>query len=245
MRRHKKRPPLRENEWLFTYSDLVTLLLVFFVLLYAFSKVDIEKFQGFVASFQSQGILINGSGVLDDQSLPEGDEGQVEDISEGSGESSPAEQMFEMTVQFLQEEGLQDLVEVSYQEAGIALEIREAILFDSGNAILKPGARELLHRLSGLFSELPNEIAVEGHTDNRRISTLRYPSNWELSVDRAAKVVRYLTEEEGLDARNFFAAGYGEHRPVVPNSSPENQARNRRVVMVINTNEVPSEVSGN
>jgi chemotaxis protein MotB len=245
MRRRNKQP-VKADEWLLTYSDLVTLLLVFFVFMYAFSRVDVEKFEGFVSSFQAQGILMDGTGVLD-QSAPEREENltQQQSMVEGIGQSSASQQLYEMAVQHLEGEGLLDLVEVSYEEGGIALDIKEAILFDSGNAVLKPGARELLNRLAGFFSELPNQIVVEGHTDNRRINTLRYPSNWELSVDRAAKVVRYLTEEEGLNPRKFTAVGYGEYRPVVPNTSPENQAMNRRVMIVIKTNEVPSEVSGN
>ncbi|MGI6555666.1 MAG: flagellar motor protein MotB [Bacillota bacterium] len=236
----KKKPAAGGNEWLITYSDLVTLLLVFFVLLYAFSKVDLEKFQGFVESFQGQGVLMEGSGVLE-ESLVGGqeDKAPMEAFSQGNVEG-----MYQVTIQFLRKEGLLDLVEVSYQEVGVALNIKEAILFDSGNAVLKPGARELLNRLAGFLDEIPNEIVVEGHTDNRPISTLRYPSNWELSVDRAVKVVRYLTEEEGLEPGKFVALGYGEHRPEVPNTTAENRAKNRRVMIIIKANEVPSEVSG-
>ena len=202
----KKKPAAGGNEWLITYSDLVTLLLVFFVLLYAFSKVDLEKFQGFVESFQGQGVLMEGSGVLE-ESLVGGQKKRPpwRPFLRECGRHVPSDN----TV--FEKEGLLDLVEVSYQEVGVALNIKEAILFDSGNAVLKPGARELLNRLAGFLDEIPNEIVVEGHTDNRPISTLRYPSNWELSVDRAVKVVRYLTEEEGLEPGKFVALGYGEH----------------------------------
>lgn len=247
MRRRKSRPPAQTDDWLLTYSDLVTLLLVFFVLLYAFSMVDVRKFRGFIDSFQTQGILMDGSGIME-QDSPEGIEENLPRQKSLTGEGGQAggfPPVYNQTVDYLKQEDLLDMVEVTYETGGVALDIKEAILFDSDNAILKPGARELLHRLSGLFAALPNEIVVEGHTDNRQIHTVRYPSNWELSVDRAAKVVRYLTEEEGLDPRKFSAVGYGEYRPAVPNTSPENQAMNRRVMMVIKTTQVPSEVSGN
>jgi len=156
----------------------------------------------------------------------------------GEGAQSNLKEIYNMTVSYLREHGLSDQVEVGYRQRGIALEIKERILFDSGKAVLKPEARQLLDRLSGLFKKLPNQISVEGHTDNRPIQTAQYPTNWELSVDRAAKVVRYLTEERGLDPRKFVAVGFGEYQPVLPNTSPENQAQNRRVVLVITTQNI-------
>ena len=247
MRRPKKIEPVKSDGWLLTYADLITLVLVFFVMMYAFSRIDIRKFESFVSSFQERGILMEGSGVLDHGSSPEGQEYRTrqDSLAQGEGQSGASQDMYDMTVHYLKQEGLLDLAEVTYEEGGIALDIKETILFDSGNAVLKPGARELLNRLAGFFAEIPNEIVVEGHTDNRRINTVQYPSNWELSVDRAAKVVRYLIEEEGLNPRRFTVVGYGEYHPVVPNTSPENQAMNRRVMMVIKTTEVSREVFEN
>ena len=243
MRRHKKIESVKGNEWLLTYCDLATLLLTFFVLMYAFSKVDVRKFEGFVASFQGAGIFDGGSGVMQ-QIAPGGEKARgIQPAAEGNASKGEALKMYEKIRGYLQEEGLSEKIDTSIQETSIEMVINERILFDSGNAVLKPEARRLLDSLSGLFAELPNQIVVEGHTDNRIINTVQYPTNWELSVDRAAKVVRYLSEECGLDPRKFIAVGYGEFSPVVPNDSPENQAMNRRVVMVIKTNEVSREVS--
>lgn len=246
MRRRKKFEQARGDEWLLTYCDLATLLLTFFVLMYAFSKVDIRKFEGFVASFQGVGLMDDGSGVLD-QSAPEGTEGVsgIESLIEQNGSKGETQEMYNKVQQYLEGEGLSGKVDANIQPASVEMVINEKILFDSGEAVLKPEARELLDQLSGLFEQLPNQIAVEGHTDNRTINTAQYPTNWELSADRAAKVVRYLTEECSLDPQKFVAVGYGEFSPIAPNDSPENQALNRRVVMTIKTKEVPSEVSGN
>lgn len=246
MRRRKKVPQSSGNEWLLTYSDLVTLLLVFFVMLYAFSRVDIVKFQGFVASFQGVGILNDGPGVMD-QTAPAGEQGvsPTQSIVEQNAAKGEAEKMFNNVRDYLQDEGLSGKVDVSIQKAGIALEIKEKILFDSGQAVLKPEARKLLDQLSGLFEKLPNQVSVEGHTDDRNINTVQYPTNWELSVDRSVKVIRYLTEDCGLDPRKFVAVGYGEFSPLAPNNAPKNRAENRRVVIIIKNNEVSSEVSGN
>lgn len=84
-----------------------------------------------------------------------------------------------------------------------------------------------------LLAKLPNLVKIEGHTDNRPISTEKYPSNWELSAARASSVIRYLIEEHSLDPERFVAVGYGDTRPIVQNSSNENYQKNRRVEIVI------------
>jgi len=239
MRRCRIKKDIPTGEWLLTYSDLVTLVLVFFVLLYSFSQIDVSKFRQFILSFQGSGILDGGRAPLE-QVMPESTSSEAfeDEAALGEGAQSNLKEIYNMTVSYLREHGLSDQVEVGYRQRGIALEIKERILFDSGKAVLKPEARQLLDRLSGLFKKLPNQISVEGHTDNRPIQTAQYPTNWELSVDRAAKVVRYLTEERGLDPRKFVAVGFGEYQPVLPNTSPENQAQNRRVVLVITTQNI-------
>lgn len=158
-----------------------------------------------VASFQGAGIFDGGSGVME-QIAPGGEEARgIQPAAEGNASKGEALEMYEKIRGYLQEEGLSEKIDTSIQETSIEMVINERILFDSGNAVLKPEARRLLDSLSGLFAELPNQIVVEGHTDNRIINTVQYPTNWELSVDRAAKVVRYLSEECGLDPRKFIA----------------------------------------
>lgn len=232
MRPSKIQPSPGEKEWLLTYSGLVTLLLVFFVCLWGISSVDMVKFQQVVSSFQSQGIA-------------SGSDEHGGSWKEDGGGNLQGGQMYSGAVGYIKKQELSDLVGVSYEEGGISFDIKEDVLFDPESAVLKPGARDLLDRLAEFFSGFTNQIVVEGHTDDRPISTLRYPSNWELSSDRAAKVVRYLTEERGLAPGRFCVVGYGGQRPVVPNTSPENRAKNRRVMLVIKTREMPREVSVN
>ncbi|HBT20162.1 MAG TPA: flagellar motor protein MotB [Peptococcaceae bacterium] len=239
MRRRRIKKDIPAGEWLLTYSDLVTLVLVFFVLLYSFSQIDINKFRQFILSFQGSGVLDGGRAPLE-QIMPESTSSEAFEDKNllGEGAQSNLKEIYDMTVSYLKEHGLSDQVEVKYSQRGIALDIKERILFDSGKAVLKPEARRLLDLLSGLFEKLPNQISVEGHTDNRPINTAQYPTNWELSVDRAVKVIRYLTEVKGLDPKKFVAVGFGEYQPILPNTSPENQAQNRRVVMVITTQKI-------
>ena len=119
------------------------------------------------------------------------------------------------------------------EERGIVLEIEDRILFDSGRAEIREDARQLLAKVSGILKSVPNQIIVEGHTDNVPIKTARYPSNWELSVDRAVHVVRYFIETQHIAPERFIATGYGEYQPVAPNDTAAGRARNRRVNIVI------------
>jgi chemotaxis protein MotB len=111
--------------------------------------------------------------------------------------------------------------------------VTDQVLFDLGKADLRPEGRAVLDGLASALKEVPNDIAVEGHTDNRPISGFPFPSNWELSTARATSVLRYLVDDKGLDRKRISAAGYGEERPVVPNDTPAHQAQNRRVEIVV------------
>lgn len=211
--------------WMTTYSDMVTLLLCFFVMLYGFSNVDTEKFQGFITSFRG------GLGVLD---------GGI-NVSQKSGVASTSsivalEQLraIEETLsEFIAQEGLAGAVTLEEEERGLIVRFADQVFFDLGKADLKPEAKEVLRRLAPLLKDLPNPIRIEGHTDNLPINNARFPSNWELSTYRATSVIRYLIEELGFNPERLSAAGYGEYRPVVPNDTPEHRALNRRVDIVI------------
>jgi len=249
-RRRRKTEEEGAPAWMTTYSDLMTLVLVFFVLLFSFSSMDRVKFQRFLASYQGMGILSGGvSSIVETEPAPE-DYPQI-DYPEANALAQAREMMatYQTVKDFLAQNGLEAVVEVRYEERGIALDIKEGILFDSGKADLKPEARNLLDKLYGLFSQLPNDIRVEGYTDNRPIRTVEFPSNWELSTARACRVIRYFIERHDLAPERFVAVGYGEYRPLFPNDTPEHMAENRRVVLLIGmTNNNPGrggEVEGN
>ncbi|NLX92223.1 MAG: OmpA family protein [Firmicutes bacterium] len=233
--------------WMTTYGDMVTLLLTFFVLLFAFSSVDVKRFQEVMSAIQHSfmgrtGILMGSIGV-------EGEEGQrldnfemsAEELLAALGEQETAllemmaqlEQTYEEAKSFLQEAGLEDDIQLRLEERGIVLELPEHILFDTGQAVIKPDFYPILDSLSTLIAKLPNQIIVEGHTDNVPIKTFLYPSNWELSVARAVSVARYLVEVHNLPPRRFVATGYGEYHPLDTNETPEGRARNRRVSIVL------------
>lgn len=219
-----------------TYSDMVTLLLVFFVLLFSFSVINVVKFQRFLASFQGIGILERGTDILQETEPTPNPYAEAEPNFIDPAALAQAREIMEtyQSVQnFLAQNGLEDMVEVRYEEGGVALDIKERILFDSGKADLKPEAMVVLDKLATFLDKLPNSIRVEGHTDNRPINTPEFPSNWELSAARAIRVIRYFIEKHGLEPARFTAVGHGEYRPLVPNDSPENMAQNRRVVILL------------
>jgi len=237
--RTKKEEPSSPH-WMTTFSDMMTLILVFFVLLFALSQVDIIKFQAFLLSFQGGGVLDWGDKPLE--------EVQPEAVPPAPGPSPGAEptpptpeytlmEVYEMVSQTLVEAGLEDQIGLRFEEAGVALDIPDRVLFDTAKADLKPEAKAVLDPLADLFRRLPFEIHVEGHTDSRPISTVEFPSNWELSGARASRVIRYFVDAHDLDPRKFVAVGYGEYRPVAPNDTEANMQLNRRVVMVIRAKE--------
>lgn len=124
---------------------------------------------------------------------------------------------------------------VEMNERGLVIRVLESTLFELGSADIKPEARQTLDLIATQLVEVPNQIRIEGHTDNLPISTARFPSNWELSTARASSVVRYLITNHGLPPDQVSALGFGEYRPLVPNDTPQNRARNRRVDIVILT----------
>lgn len=233
--------------WMTTYGDMVTLLLTFFVLMFTFSSIDVKRFQEVMSAIQHS--FMGRTGILIGTSSVGGAEGEkldslpmsVEELAAAFGEEeitvlemmAQLEQTYEEVKSFLQKAGLEDDVQLRLEERGIVLELPEHILFDTGQAIIKRDFYPTLDLLAALIGGLPNQIIVEGHTDNVPIRTFLYPSNWELSVHRAVSVARYLVEVHNLPPRRFVATGYGEFHPLDTNETLEGRARNRRVSIVI------------
>ncbi|MEI2666632.1 flagellar motor protein MotS [Rossellomorea sp. LJF3] len=228
-RRPSSQPP-GAPKWMVTFSDLITLILVFFILLFSMSQIDIVKFRTIADSFQQRQILEFYPSVIpfDNPSA----EPEVE-----SGEGREAEQdlnsLLSNIQSYLKENELTDVVVATRSERGVVLVLQEQALFASGEATVLPDAYPFLDKVGVLLSEIPNFVKVEGHTDNRPINTYRFPSNWELSSARASSVVRYLITTEDLDPKRFIAVGYGDTRPVAPNDKVENLQKNRRVEVII------------
>lgn len=223
-------------EWMTTYGDLVTLLLCFFVLLFAFSSIDVEKFKAIMQSFQgSLGVLEGGKTIEDTPFIEQAlDDDQLASQLE---EQEDFRRLKELLEDYLESNGMENQILVDLEARGLLLRFKDNVLYDSGKADIKPDAQKTLRFLSDLLKQeefKEKYIRVEGHTDSDPIIHVqRFPTNWELSVARASNVVRFLIEETGMQPDRFSASGYSQYHPVAPNDTGENKSKNRRVDIVI------------
>ncbi|XKH01887.1 OmpA family protein [Marinobacter nauticus] len=210
-----------EDGWLMTYLDVITLLLVMFVVMLAFSG--------------------GPSGIPGSSKTPETVQASAAPASDpepavAPGTAGPAVNPMvafaEEALRFLQEAGLAEQVDVVLQEGGVNLRIGSEILFASGTATLSNDGMSQLEKLAPLLSETDYQLMVAGHTDNIPISSPRYPSNWELSSARAGSVVR-LFESQGISPARMQATGFADTRPLARNDTERGRARNRRVELVL------------
>ena len=217
--------------WMTTYSDMVTLLLVFFVLIVAMSEVKVVKFKDALSHFQGRSGLFSYSAY----SVP------TRDQVIAAFHSEERIKRYKDLIAQLEEHGFQDKVQVNVTEKGFHIVITNSAMFATGEAKLVEPSRKALELISDRLDGMVASVIVEGHTDDLPINTNLYPSNWELSTARAASVVRFLLEQEdALDPSQYVAVGYGEHRPLDRRGTPEGRARNRRVEMLFSWESWPS-----
>jgi chemotaxis protein MotB len=223
--------------WLATYGDMVTLVLCFFVLLYAFSTLDQQKFTAMAESMQQAfNILQGGPAASSTQAVMEGSLGQ------GAGDAARptqsdqvnnANRVLALVQEAIKQEGLGDDIRVEIDERGIVISFSEKLLFAEGSARLRPVSLRMLYKIGSIINSVPNEVELGGHTDSAILRDSIYIDNWGLSSARAAAVVSYLNGEVGISEKRLKAVGFGPSRPEVPNNSEKNMALNRRVDMVI------------
>ncbi|CUS97153.1 chemotaxis protein MotB [Candidatus Kryptobacter tengchongensis] len=232
----KKKGHHEEHEnlerWLITYADLITLLLGLFVVLYSMSQIDLSKYQQWISAFSQLfgggGVLAGGKGVLITPAPPKS--GSASDVSA----SQPTQQQkLEVQINAVLSSNIQSKkIIVTTSSEGLTIHLLERLLFESGSAELKPEAMSVLDTLAEILKFLPNKIRIEGHTDNRPIRSAKFPSNWHLSVARALNTAYYLMNK-GVNPEKISIVGYAEYRPIAPNDSEENRAKNRRVDIVV------------
>lgn len=237
-RKKVNRDEPKGDEWLATYSDCVTLLMTFFVLLYAMSSVDENKMRALSQAFRTVMAGEAGDTILE-YSLYNGDVpligGEIPtDTIDGE---KIEESMYYQVSKFVDEHDLEAVVDIIESDLGVVIQLRDNILFETSKSDLRSESKEILDSIAALISSMNNNIVVEGHTDNRPINTAEFPSNWELSVDRAVNVVRYFVENGKIDPSRLSATGYGEFQPIVDNDTEENMEKNRRVNILIMTND--------
>lgn len=220
------------ERWLLTYADMITLLLVFFIVLYSMASPEAHKFDELQKSLTSAFHVTSGAStaILT---------GSVNPIQGGSAIIPEMQALMKMQEKLEKDIAKQNgqeaskSVSTSLNQRGLVISLANSAFFDAGDAQIRPEAQAVLATIATTLAKSGRNIMIEGHTDNTPINTYRYPSNWELSTARATAVVRYLITQAGIQPRRLSAAGYGEYYPLVANTTPENRAKNRRVDIVI------------
>ncbi|OGS11755.1 MAG: hypothetical protein A2234_10135 [Elusimicrobia bacterium RIFOXYA2_FULL_58_8] len=203
--------------WLVVLSDIMTNLMLFFLILYVFSL------QG---TMESQAAFANG---FDKEHAQEEKEKKALEVIQKFEEADVAKKLAEEMARA----GIQDMAEVQMTEKQIKINIAAPVLFASGKAGLSPLSSEILGAVAKVISRLPNDIIVEGHTDSIPIRSGDYNTNWQLSAARADAVVELLAVKHGIPQERMVAAAYGEYRPVADNATAKGRARNRRIEIIV------------
>lgn len=259
-RKHKEESHTNQERWLVTYSDLITLLMIFFIVMYSMSNVDAAKFRAMADSLSMtlggatpskielatspSGPSVMDSGSPQQSSPVSGPESDPpikieQNYAEGDGngdkdlETLTIEGIKAKLDQFAAENNIQTKLVSSIEERGLVVSIQDTLLFASGSDEITPAARNILKKISTVLAATSNYIKIEGHTDNLPIHTAKFPSNWELSVLRATNVLHILMTEGGINSERLSATGYGEYRPIADNTTEAGRAHNRRVDLVI------------
>lgn len=252
----RKRRKQRNDEggserWMVTYADMITLLLIFFIVMYSMSEVEKSKFNSLVGSlknaFQTETI----------EPSPDASEVGV-DVSKSllpAPEKIPAahsenehqlDKLYQKLQSYIKEHDLNRSMSLVNLPRGVQITFNDSILFDLGKAKLKKRAYPVLKDVGGLLQTVPNPISIEGHTDDQPIVYAnQFASNWELSTSRSQSVRHYLQNKKGLKPARMRVVGYGEYKPKEKNDSKAHRAENRRVNIVIlrQADETPKEKS--
>lgn len=234
MRRKKKPVTHTDESWLLPYADMLTLLLALFLVLYAMSTVNQEKFQELKQTLNA--VFAGGSGVLvSDSGFTEWEDNPFTDntINDYLFEEKRLRECQYQMNEYFEEMGLSQMVSTNLTKEGLLVTIQDIALFDSGKADVRNEAFDLLRYLGLILAEVDNHVQIRGHTDNLPINTREFPSNWELSVKRALNVMQKFSEIPNLEENRFSIVGYGEHRPITTNENPEGRAKNRRVELLV------------
>ncbi|KAF0151675.1 MAG: chemotaxis protein MotB [Ignavibacteria bacterium] len=206
-----------KDRYLITYADLITLLLGLFIILYASSVIDATKYKGIAAAF--------GNYLGSESVVPSTPESKV--IIE------PKDVLSSELSKLIAKSEHSSSVQLEETERGITVSILDDVLFEPGQATLAESSKKILREIAQVIKLFPNDIRIEGHSDNTPINTVRFPSNWHLASARAVETAYYLIDKEGLDPDKTSSVSYGEYKPKDTNITPEGRAKNRRVDLVI------------
>jgi chemotaxis protein MotB len=248
-----------DERWLLTYADMITLLMALFIVMFAISSVNTSKFEALQKSLKeafSGNVLPGGQSVLQTggsdkghqtpkvqppvpaiQPLIQKEFDKEQKKRSGSSEGTEDEQFKKVKRdldEYAEQNGLKNKLETEITRRGLVIRLlTDGVLFDSGEAKIKPRAMPVIEKIAGLLQvDREHPINVEGHTDNVPIQSSQFPTNWELSTARASSVVRLLIADNA-PAERLGAVGYAQLHPIATNSSAAGRSRNRRVEIVL------------
>lgn len=241
------------DAWLLPYADMLTLLLALFIVLFAMSKIDAQKYQKLTQIFKSEfssnkmsvveSIDEEAGEVMTEQSQQvttdePSEENADTDTTEGIGNlyivSKQLKKMQEKINAYITENDLTDTLGTKLTDEGLLITLSTDFSFATGSAHVNAEGSEVAKEIAKfLYTDPPHEIVISGHADDRPMYNHEFKSNWELSVMRAVNFMVILLENDRLNPEKFSAKGYGEYQPLVPNSNKENRAQNRRVEVLI------------
>ena len=238
-KKHKKHEEHVSEAWLLPYSDLLTLLLALFIVLFSMSTVNEDKLEKMAAVFNE--VFDGGASFLDNTSVIE-----VKDtITDGTNTPSQVaayvkdqEELHEIQTRvdnLIAVNELESTFETKMTNDGLLITMRDSLLFAPGKANVKADYKSIADELSNILQMDPaRAIVVTGHTDNVPQNTAEFKSNWELSVMRAVNLTKLIIDSNPkLDPKYFSAKGYGEYSPIASNDTAEGRAQNRRVEVLI------------
>jgi chemotaxis protein MotB len=245
-RRHIEEAPDKDR-WLVSYSDFMTLLFALFVVLFASSYRDnqmIKKIsQAIQVGFQQLGASSGGASkagvaypslITDSTPVTLSSHAQNQSKENASG-SSPVDvvALRKELESAIGTELRNDEIEMRVTPEGFVVSLRELGFFNSGQAVLLPGAEPKIEKIGKVLSKRGLELRIEGHSDDQPIHTAQFQSNWELSTARAMAVLLLLVNDSGFDPHRISVVGYGQYRPLADNATPDGRRINRRVDMVV------------
>jgi chemotaxis protein MotB len=254
--RDKKKPEEPQEEgspaWMNTYGDMVTLVLTFFVLLFSFSTIDASKWEEIVQSLSGMSVIAvpaldpnatekmeihSGRFIITPPTASPSAGATGPDGANVSATQQRFNEFYETINTYVETNNLGYILKVEYtDDFTVLLRMSDSAFFDSGSANIDEDAQSALNAVCQIFSEYEDIIKViriEGHTDNKPIQTTKYKDNWELSMDRADTVRKYIMQITDIDPALLAASYYGEYHPVADNDTEEGRAQNRRVDFLI------------
>lgn len=222
MRRVESENKENADRWLLTYADMITLLMAFFIMMYSMSVLNLSRFNDAATGIRKS---------LGTESSPESPQGRG-----GPALNGTVDGVLQPLVKYIKElnqSGVEG-IRVGQDYRGLVITLKsDKMLFGASSTQINPKAYPILDRIADTLAKIDNRVQIEGHTCNLPPKNSRYETNWELSADRATKVVRYFVQHKGLDPRQLAPVGHGDNYPVAPNDTTANRIKNRRVEIVI------------